>query len=293
MTQGCFICLVSFHNFISHFSSLSFSFHFWLLHWGLQWSWEGRRYHDHLSIWKKWQHEKSAIMFFLFFNEPFFGDSFARLWRLFLLKHRHEKGVAVSVKVILTIWQIVCHFPNQNMYLATSIRVRPRLSIVCKSISGTPIWQTVELEKATISLICSKNNHYWYDHHLPHHPDENVSLPDAWPLHLPSYPHQPHHHTHHHNHHYHPHLLMRMLIYQMPDHFKSSSANSCHHWRDPVFLVPVIIIITNFIIIVIITRWLGMRIVKLTWGGFTNQSTLNNLFIIWNSKEIKNGNSHN
>ena len=46
-----------------------------------------------------------------------------------------------------------------------------------------------------------------------------------------------------------------MLIYQMPDHFKSSSANSRHHWRDPIFRVPVIknitinIIIINIIII--------------------------------------------
>ena len=45
----------------------------------------------------------------------------------------------------------------------------------------------------------------------------------------------------------------QMLIYQMPDHFKSSSANSRHHWRDPVFCVPVIdnIIINHHHIIII------------------------------------------
>ena len=34
---------------------------------------------------------------------------------------------------------------------------------------------------------------------------------------------------------------IKMLNYQMPDDFKSSSTNSCHHWRYPVFLIPVII----------------------------------------------------
>ena len=43
----------------------------------------------------------------VFFNVPLFGDSFACLQRLFLLKHGHEKGVAVSIEVILINWQII------------------------------------------------------------------------------------------------------------------------------------------------------------------------------------------
>merc|ERR1719397_1452437 len=75
--------------------------------------------------------------------QSFFGDSFARLQRLFLLKHGHEKGVAVSGYIYQSPTKVV---NGLQIYLG--------------------------------------------------HTD------------------------------------------QMPDHFKSSSANSCHHWRDPVFLVP-------------------------------------------------------